>query len=65
MFNKEVMIQLAYAIAHYKQFNQKNLKYMVHLHKRAPEILQEKLQAIPQDTIQKWHTEFMKDEQAS
>lgn len=64
-FNKEVNLQLAYAVDHYEQFNQKQLKHMVHLHKRAPEMLQEKLNALSKDTAQKWYTEFMKDEQGS
>ena len=59
------MRQLAYAVAHYEQFNQKDLKNMVHLHKRAPEMLQDKLQHLLADTVQKWYAEFMKDEQAS
>lgn len=64
-FNKEVNLQLAYAVDHYEQFNQKELKHMVNLHKRAPEMLQDKLQHLLADTVQKWYAEFMKDEQAS
>ena len=59
------MMELAYAVVHYEQFNQKDLKNMVHLHKRAPEMLQDKLQHLLADTVQKWYAEFMKDEQAS
>lgn len=54
----ETNMQLAYTVAHYEQFNQKDLKNMVHLHKRAPEMLQEKLKALPKDTVQTWYTEF-------
>lgn len=61
----ELGMQLAYIVAHYDQFNQKDLKHMVHLHKRAPEMLQEKLDAIPKDTIQSWYAQFIKGEPAA
>jgi hypothetical protein len=64
-FNKEVNVQLAYSVDHYEQFNQKELKHMVHLHKRAAEMLQEKLNALSKDAVQKWYAEFMKDVQGS
>ena len=56
----ETIMRLVYAISHYEQFSQKDLRHMVELHKSAPEMLQDRLKAIPIETVHIGYEAFRK-----